>query len=315
MQRLYRFLLIFSGISAMAQTPAEMGLISDNDLYTSTVNDQYYTNGLELYYRYLNNHKSEKTAKRITEFRIGQYIYNPQSPKAADINVNDRPFAGYLFAEAGINKFFVNEDVIKMNFQIGVLGPGSHAEEVQKSLHNLVGYNKVQGWQYQIQTTLGLQANVYYSKKILPVSFSKKLDFHAWGDINAGTIWMGGSAGIMARMSLKGLLRPMHDSALHGAALFREKEKYQESELFFYVSPSVNYQEYDATIQGNRFNSDDNSPVTFPLIPWRFNGEAGIKWRRQNWSFSYSAYYRSKELKNRVVTGYYYGSITIGYFL
>lgn len=308
------FLLIFT-ISAVAQRPAEIGLITDNDLYTSLENDQYYTNGLELYYRYLGKHKSEKVAKRITEFRVGQYIYNPQSPKAVDINVNDRPFAGYLFAEAGINKFFMNEDVLKMNFQAGVVGPESGAEALQKGLHNLFGYHKVEGWEYQIRTAAALQANVFYSKKILKAHFHEKVDFHAWGDINAGTIWMGASAGVMARVSLKSLLTPMYDSALHGAALFREKEKYEQSEIFLYFSPSVNYQEYDATIQGNRFRDADINPITFPLIPFRFNAEGGIKWRRQNWSYSYSIHYRGKELSNSVITGHYYGSINIGYFL
>lgn len=315
MRRLYLFFLAFVTISAVAQKPSEIGVITDNDLYTSLENDQYYTNGLELYYRYLGTHKNDKLAKRITEFRIGQYIYNPQSASAADINVNDRPFAGYLFAEAGVNKFFLNEDVLKMNFQVGVVGPEAQGEQVQEGLHNLVGYKKVQGWQYQIHTALGLQANVFYSRKILKSKFKEKIDFHLWGDINAGTIWMGASAGITGRVSLNSTLAPMCDSALHGAALFREKERYQQSEIFLFFSPSINFQEYDATIEGNRFRDRGQNPVTFPILPWRFNGEVGVKWRRQNWNFSYSVCYRGKELSNRVITGYYYGSINIGYFL
>lgn len=315
MRGLYLFFLVFITTFALAQKPSEIGLITDNDLYTSWENDQYYTNGLELYYRYLGNHKSPKVAKRITEFRMGQYIYNPQSAVASDINVNDRPFAGYLFAEAGVNKFFVNEDVLKMNFQVGVVGPEAQAEEVQEGLHNLVGYKKVKGWEHQIHTAAGLQANMFYSKKILDSKFNQKVDFHVWGDINAGTIWMGASAGITGRVSLKSTLAPMYDSALHGAALFREKEKYEKSELFLFFSPAINFQEYDATIQGNRFKDRERNPVTFPILPWRFNGEIGVKWRKQNWNFSYSVNYRGKELSNNVITGYYYGSINIGYFL
>mgnify|MGYP003463255755 len=41
------FFLIMS-LTAFAQKhAAEVGLILDNDLYTSTVNDKYYTNGFE----------------------------------------------------------------------------------------------------------------------------------------------------------------------------------------------------------------------------------------------------------------------------
>ena len=59
------FFLIMS-LTAFAQKhAAEVGLILDNDLYTSTANDKYYTNGFELYYRYLNPLKKDNTIKKI----------------------------------------------------------------------------------------------------------------------------------------------------------------------------------------------------------------------------------------------------------
>ncbi|KGO84917.1 hypothetical protein Q765_18990 [Flavobacterium rivuli WB 3.3-2 = DSM 21788] len=307
------FALLYSTFG-FAQKPAEISIISDNDLYTSPINDQYYTNGIELIYRYLGNSKNENVAKKITEFRLGQYIYNPQSVRAADINVNDRPFAGYLFAEAGINTFYKNESVLKLNFQGGVVGPESYAEQLQRGLHKIIGYPTVQGWQYQITTTIAAQAQAVYSHKILSGRFHENVDFHVQGELNVGTIWMGASVGPMMRISLKRELLPMYDSALHGAALNIDKElSRQQRELFLYINPVLNYQNYDATILGSMFNN--NSPVTFPLIPFRFNAEAGVKYRYNNWTYSYSFNYRSKELTNRVITGYYYGSIVLSYRL
>lgn len=312
-----RFLLpmaLLCTLLCTAQKPAEISIISDNDLYTSPINDQYYTNGIEIIYRYLGTSKKEKVAKKITEFRLGHYIYNPQSVRAEDINVNDRPFAGYLFAEAGINTFYKNESVLKLNFQGGVVGPESHAEEFQKGLHKLFGYPTVQGWQHQITTTIAAQAQAVYSHKILSGRFHEKVDFHLQGELNAGTIWMSAIAGPMARISLKGALLPLYDSALHNAALNHNKEVYKEQrELFLYINPMLNYQAYDATIEGSMFNN--TSPVTFPLIPFRFNAEVGIKYRYNNWTYSYSFNYRGKELTNRVITSYYYGSIVLGYRL
>lgn len=313
-RQLYCIIALVAAITAFAQKPAEIGLVTENDLYTSWDNDQYYTNGIEFYYRYLGKTDNPKLAKRITEFRVGQYIYNPQSVRVENIHYHDRPYAGYLFAEAGINKFYVNEDVLKMNFQIGVLGPESKAEEVQEGLHNLFGYHKVRGWEHQIRTSVGLQANVYYSTKILDGTFKEKVDFHLLADVNAGTIWNSITLGTMSRVSLSGLLLPMYDSSLHGAALDHDPEKYKgRRELYLYFSPLLTYQAYDATIEGSLFN--DNSPVTFPLIPFRFNAEAGVKYRRNNWNLSYTVVYRGKELSNSVITGFYYGSINIGYFL
>lgn len=294
------------------QRPAEIGLISDNDAYSSPINDQYYTNGIELFYRYLGKRNDEKVAKRITEFRIGQYIYNPQSVRAANINVHDRPYAGYLFAEAGINTFYTSENVLKVNLQAGVVGPESYAEEIQETLHKVLGYPTVKGWQYQITTTPAVQLQAVYSQKIFRETFKEKIDFHIQGEANIGTIWNSVSLGPMARISLRGLLVPMYESALHGATLGQNRD-YKQRDLFLYINPSVQYQVYDATIEGSLFN--DSSPVTFPLIPFRFNAEAGIKYRRDRWNFSYSVLYRSKELSNNVITGFYYGSLQAGYML
>jgi lipid A 3-O-deacylase len=305
-------LLCFS--LSWGQKPAEIGLITDNDLYTSPINDQYYTAGLELFYRYLSDKSDERLAKKIYDFRIGQYIYNPQSVRAEDINVNDRPFAGYLFGEFGINNFYQNESVFKLNFQGGVVGPEAGAEAVQKGLHQIVGYPTVRGWQHQITTTVAVQMGAYYSHKVFSEKFKEKVDLHLLGEVNIGTIWNSASIGGLMRISLKNGLHPMYDSSLHSSVLNKDKELYkQHRELMLYLNPNFQYMQYDATIEGSHFNN--TSPVTYPLIPLRFNAEVGVKYRYNNWNYSYSFNYRGKELSNNVITGFYYGSIQISYFL
>lgn len=291
------------------QRRSEVMLITDNDLYSSPINDQYYTAGFEFIYRY---QLKDTVRKKINEFRIGQYIYNPQSVRAADINVNDRPFAGYLFAEAGFTRFPSANQLFKYTFQAGVLGPESGAEQVQRGLHQLVGYPTVRGWEYQITTTLGLQAEAFYSVRVKPNWRSEpddapKWDFHLQGHLNLGTIWTSATVGGLARISLKGPLESISNSVMYHAALGHDRD-----ELFLYFNPQLQYMNYDATILGSHFN--DDSPVTFPLIELRFNAELGIRYRRNNWNYSYSVNYRGKELSNNVITGFYYGSIMVGYF-
>lgn len=314
MTRSYLIAALLCSVLMWGQKPAEIGLITDNDLYSSPINDQYYTAGLEIFYRYLGNSQNEKVAKKITEFRLGQYIYNPQSVRANEINVNDRPFAGYLFAEAGINTFYTDESIFKLTFQGGVVGPESGAEEVQRGLHQMLGYPTVRGWQYQITTTVAVQAAAFYSKKIFAERYKEKVDFHIQGEINLGTIWNTANIGAMSRISFKRPLQAMYNSSLHGAVLNHNKDAYKEQrEFFLYINPMVQYMQYDATIEGSHFNT--TSPVTFPLIPFRFNAEIGLKYRYNNWNYSYSIHYRGKELSNNVITGFYYGSIQLSYLL
>ena len=117
------FLLLTTVLSFGQAKTTEIGLITDNDLYTSSKNDMYYTNGLELFYRFLSKNDNPKINKKITEFRIGQYLYNPRFINEEAVDINDRPFAGYLFAEAGKSFFYQSESVLKTDFQIGFLGP------------------------------------------------------------------------------------------------------------------------------------------------------------------------------------------------
>ena len=303
-------LLLFSLSTVAQKHVAEFGLILENDLYTSTVNDKYYTNGFELYYRYLIPTRSEKVIKKITEFRLAQYIYNPQTIRASRIDYNDRPFAGVLFAEAGINQFFINQSTLKLNAHVGFIGPNAFGEETQRRFHKVFSYKPVTGWEYQIHNALLIQAEGFYGRKLATLNNKNTIDVLAQAEVKIGTILNEITIGPVLRIGFKTLL-PISDSNLYDAALRYDKQYKDSSEFYFFISPKMNYQAYDATIQGSLFH--DNSPVTFPLIPFRFQGEAGFKYRRNNWNLHYSFNYTSQEVDNIVNEGYYYGSIGIGY--
>jgi hypothetical protein len=308
---LFFVILIMRSFMASSQGKSiEIGLVTDNDLYTSSKNDMYYTNGFEFFYRKLSKYEDENIKKRITELRLGQYIYNPRSINADDIRKNDRPFAGYLFAKIGKNIFYQNESVFKMDVSVGFVGPNSFAEETQKGFHALFNYKKVRGWQHQIKNALAVQTHVLFSKKL---ASHQNIDFNFQSEANLGTVLTGISTGFITRISLKELT-PIFNSNLHGASLNQDIQKIKsESEFYFYIAPSLNYQLYDATIQGSLFNS--NSPVTYDLIPFRFNGESGFKYRKNNLNLTYAFLYRGKELRNNSISGYFYGSISLSYLL
>ena len=292
--------------------PAEAGIVFENDLYTSTVNDKYYTNGFEFFYRYPIQNSNENANKKIIEFRLGQHIYNPQTIRADNFFVNDRPFSGHLFVESGLQTFYQNESVLKLTGQLGVIGPKAFGEEVQKTFHETFGYKQVSGWRYQIRDLLVVQANAFYSHRLFPTQKAVNIDLQVQGEINLGTAFQGITVGPMARFSLKKLL-PVYDSNLCEGSLRLDRNYKESSEFYFYISPKLNYQLYDATIQGSLFNEE--SPVTFELEPFRFNGEAGFKYRQNHWNLSYTFVYRGREARNRVIEGYFFGSIGVAYLL
>lgn len=289
----------------------EIGLITDNDLYTSSKNDMYYTNGLELFYRFVSKNTNEKINKKITEFRVGQYIYNPRYINEESVHDNDRPFTACLFAEAGRSFFYQSESALKLNFRLGFMGPNALGRETQESFHNLIGYKNVYGWENQLHDALLVQLHMLYSKKLFPNNHQDYVDLHFQSQADLGTIFTGVSTGFLARIGFKKLL-PIYDSNLYDASV-SAKPKYGVREFYCYAIPAVNYQFYDATIQGSMFTN--TSPVTFDLVPLRFNGEFGLKYRNNNFNMSYAFIYRGRELEHPTNTGYFYGSIRFGYLL
>jgi hypothetical protein len=306
-------LVLLTGLTSVAQKHiSEVGLILENDLYTSSVNDKYYTNGFEIYYRYLNHVKKGHVVKNSTEFRVVQYIYNPQTIRAANFFVNDRPFAALLFAEAGFQKFFVKEQVLKYSFQLGFMGKNAFGEEVQQRFHKTFGYERVEGWQYQIDDALLVQAAFFYAKNMVVLNDDNTIDLLAQAEIKAGTILNEITAGPVLRMGFKNLL-PVSESNLYDASLRYDKNYRETTEFYFFISPKLNYQIYDATIQGRLWS--DASPVTFDLVRFRFQGQAGFKFRKNNWNLHYTFNYTTQEAENIVNKGYFYGSIGVGYLL
>ncbi|MCA1920032.1 MAG: lipid A deacylase LpxR family protein [Flavobacterium piscis] len=308
-------LLVLTTALAFGQVKTtEIGFITDNDLYTSSKNDMYYTNGLELFYRFLSKNDNPKINKKITEFRIGQYIYNPRFINAEAVTINDRPFTGYLFAEAGRSFFYQSESVLKTDFQVGFMGPNALGKETQESFHHIIGYKEVFGWENQLHNAFAVQAHVMYSKKMFPAKHNDFIDLHFQSEANVGTIFDGVSTGFLTRIGFKKLL-PIYDSNLHDASV-SSVPQYNIREFYFYAMPSVNYQFYDATIQGSMFSN--TSPLTFELEPLRFNAEFGLKYRHNNFNMSYSFIYRGRELRDpetNTNSGYFYGSIRFGYLL
>lgn len=286
---------------------SEIGLLTDNDLYTSSRNDMYYTNGLELFYRFKTKNRNVNVDKEITEFSIGQYIYTPRFIDSPKKELVDRPFAGYLFGEFSKSLFYQSESVLKVALQLGYVGPNAFGEQVQSNLHELIGYKRVQGWEYQIKNALAIQAQITYSKKLFASSNSSAVDFHWRSEANLGTVLLGASTGFLSRIALKKLV------SVNNSNLYNGTIGTNESEFYFYIAPSINYQLYDATIQGSLFN--DNSPITFRLVPFRFNGEAGFKYRKNNLNLSYVFNYRGRELYSKTISGYFYGSIGVSYLL
>lgn len=282
----------------------ELGLQLDNDSFASTYNDFYYTNGLIVFGNYVSKNSSE-SKKVIHGFKIGQQIYNPRNVKSMFPEDHNRPYAGYLFAEYSNTKMYESNEVLKISYRLGIIGPGSKAEDFQDWMHQTFAFGDIIGWENQIQNLPAVQFGFDYSKPIFSKITSDKIDFHLYSQNEIGTAFVGFNAGPLARISLSKSLTPMLNSNFYNGLNNLKKE------LYLFIVPKINLQLYDATLQGSMFNNE--SPVTFDLKPLRFKGEAGLKFKYSNYNLSCSFNYTTDEIRNSSATGFYYGSIIGSY--
>lgn len=302
------YLLVFGLLTFLlqGQTKVEklIGLQLDNDSFTSTYNDFYYTNGLFLYGSRLAK-ATTATTKVIHSFRVGQQIYNPRWVKATLPQEQNRPYAGYLFAEYTSKQINSANRVLANTFQVGIVGPGSGAESFQRWMHRSFGFGELNGWKSQIQNTAALQYQRLYAKPIWSSFSSDRVDFNLMGKAVVGTAFDGLSAGVLARVRLSGTGPSLKTTNFYNELGVAPKE------FYLFVLPKINFQFYDATIQGSLF--DHKSILTYDLRPLRYSMEVGVRYRYHQFNFSYTATYSSKEIENSTASGYFYGSLVGSY--
>jgi lipid A 3-O-deacylase len=304
-------LFVLSAAAVHSQTyKNEFGFKSDNDSYLGQGSDRYYTNGLFINFRRAFDQQKLKEGleKKTYEITAGQKMFNPYSGYAPDPARQDRPFAGYLFAEGAMSWLYSNESIIKTSVQIGTTGKNSLAEAGQKLLHRTFGFYDTGGWEYQIKNELTLNLSAQYTRLLARVA-DNAIDLSFEGYANLGTTFNGAGAGILFRTgSLNQLFNSTYTNAVIGNNA--KTKALVKREIFFYAKPQLNVVAYDATIQGSLFNND--SPVTFNQKPLVFAQQLGVNYSSQRFTIDYGMIFKTKEIKSNA-RAHQWGTISMFY--
>jgi hypothetical protein len=81
---------------------------------------------------------------------LAQQIYTPAGTAASVPSRFDRPYAGVLLGNFSLMSD-ADDSRSVLTLSVGVVGPGSGAENLQNSFHDLIGQNNTNGWGGQIQ--------------------------------------------------------------------------------------------------------------------------------------------------------------------
>lgn len=307
------FILFFlSFANAFSQSYSdEIGTTSANDFYISN-KDRYFTNGNSFHYRHCikQNDTSSIFEKKIFELESGQRIYNPFFPKAPDPTTHDRPFAAYLYVGSSFNWYYKNEKILRVNAQIGTIGPNALGKDIQTSYHKLLNVFKPQGWDYQVKNELGLNLSAEYNHLFYRTK-SKHLDITALSSALLGNTFSGANFGVLLRL---GKVNPLYQSVSFNSLVGNKASKLNQkskNEFFVFLKPQLNFVAYDATISGGLFNVD-KGPVTFATKPLVFIQDVGASFSSPRWSTNFVVTLKSNEVKSNA-TGYSYATWSVFY--
>ena len=159
--------------------------------------DRYYTNGFLLDHIFCKNGfnspisnvlfpKITNNANNYYGFLFRIAMYTPDTVQRIKAGI-DHPYAGTL--TVGMSNISKNSETgasLTTEYQLGVMGPASGQEWLQKTAHRMAGKSNPVGWENQIPNDIAFNIRLTYEHPIL--SYSNKIEALALTTANLGTM-------------------------------------------------------------------------------------------------------------------------------
>jgi hypothetical protein len=97
--------------------------------------------------------------------RFGQEMYTPTDISDPDPPEGEQPYAGILALDTGVHARSVRS-LHTWNLRLGIVGPASGAEQIQRLIHEITGSPIPQGWDTQLSNEFLLNLDYRYSHRI-----------------------------------------------------------------------------------------------------------------------------------------------------
>ncbi|CAH0533733.1 hypothetical protein VST7929_01608 [Vibrio stylophorae] len=217
--------------------------------------------------------------------RGGQLMWVPSDIELAKPQANERPYAGLLFAEAGV-QLYSPFNVAKFDLMVGTVGPKAGAEDTQKFIHDLIGSPEPMGWDYQIDNRSVYQISGQYEQLVMRqrgmLNMDTDLSVQVRGSLGTfreeaaiGTYWRWGQD----LGSNFGAISMKQGRFFDHAAMLNSPRGF-----FLFAGLEGLYRTRDITIEGAK--PDENADIS--IEPWQAGGILGGAWYGPNWGLTMS---------------------------
>lgn len=137
---------------------------------------------------------------RFATVRFGQEMYTPEDISDPDPPPGEQPYAGILFLDTGVHAMGPRS-VHNWTLRLGVVGPASGAEQVQRFIHEITNSPIPQGWDTQLSNEFLLNLDYVYRRRLARNAGAIGFGFDSAANVGAGVgnYYTGASAGINVR--------------------------------------------------------------------------------------------------------------------
>lgn len=315
------FALAAASLASAEDGRSTLTVSLENDLFGSGT-DEHYTHGTEITYvsgTYQPDFlKSFARAMGLYNdgddlrvgFSLGQQMFTPSDITVRERIPDDRPYAGWLYGSAGMYSETRRGDVRsidKLELTVGIVGPDSRAEEVQKAIHEISDSDEPKGWDNQLHNEATYDV-AYQHEWVLPI-VADRIDAIPMVALTLGTSQRYAATGMALRFgdglgadSGPPLIRPSA-SASH---YFKPQQDFY---WYVFVAAHGRYVQHNIFLDGG-----DDDHIGIDKRDWVGEAQGGLVlgWRR--WRFTLTEIVRTREFE-RQDSSDEYGSIAISYRL
>jgi len=304
-----------------ADTGPIVTLQVENDYFVSD-DDSQYTHGMRLsYYSGANEVPGivREGAQLLpffadwgdlrSSFAIGQNMYTPDDLSATEPIEDDRPYAGWLHVDIGLTSDTqARRDLVELS--LGVVGPASHAEQVQTEFHKVIDAPVGEGWDNQIGNEPAVMLSYERQYRGYEPWHVGDLEVDAvpnWG-FAVGNVYDYASTGVMFRFGsdlTQDYGPPLIQPGLPGSGYF-ERRGWDEVNWYVFGGVEGSAVAYNVFLDGNMFR--DSQCVSKEI----FVGEVqtGVVVTVGDLRVGFTQVFRSPEFKGQDDPDHY-GAITV----
>jgi lipid A 3-O-deacylase len=153
--------------------------------------------------------KNSASKTNQVSFILGQNIFTPEDISNPNLILNDRPYAGWLYAGIGLIKRHKSGHISifdTLELDLGIVGPDSYAQDVQTWWHkNISDSPRPAGWDHQLKNEIGLLLNLErkWRMELTPLNYDGvQVDFLPSVGVALGNVFTYASAGGMFRLGV-----------------------------------------------------------------------------------------------------------------